>query len=429
MTEPGEPIPVELKRAALESVLESRTFERGDQLRVFLKYVCEQEWSGRAGEITEYSIGVEALGRPRSFNPVEDSIVRNRAHAVRKKLSEFYSGERPDAELLVELPRGSYVPRYVTREKTVVPAPVSELSPRRDTRVVDAEFVPSSRMAAFFGFVGGAAITAVVAALFWMGARPGLNSTVREFWGPVVEGHSPVLVCLTAPPQLFVRQLPNPLERGGDLVASAEIQSAIARTLRVSPQTVFYLLPTLHSPLLGDSLALASATRVLGQAGVPYEILTEQVTNMPNLRGRSAILAGRAEYSPLVRRLLESLPLGIDFDPSSREMAVWDRTSRRVIHLPGRGRDRSIKATYGLLTVLPGEGTPDTRERIIVFSGVSSSGTQAAAEFFASPAGLAQLRVALKGSVQPPYQAVLRAENENNLPVNIKLVDVRRAAR
>ena len=85
-------------RAALQAVLASRSFDRSDQLKRFLRYVCDMELAGKADELTEYLIGVEALGRPESFSPNEDSIVRNRAYAVRRKLEEYYREEAPGAE-------------------------------------------------------------------------------------------------------------------------------------------------------------------------------------------------------------------------------------------------------------------------------------------------------------------------------------------
>ena len=50
---------------------------------------------GRSEEITEYLLGVEALGSSASFSPGEDSSVRSRAHALRKKLQEYYLVEAP----------------------------------------------------------------------------------------------------------------------------------------------------------------------------------------------------------------------------------------------------------------------------------------------------------------------------------------------
>src|SRR5262245_15460824 len=93
----------EQKRAALETVLHSHTFARADQLKSFLKYVCEMEMAGRGQELTEYLIGIEALGRPANYSPGDDSAVRNRAFALRKKLQEFYEHEQPDAAVRIEL--------------------------------------------------------------------------------------------------------------------------------------------------------------------------------------------------------------------------------------------------------------------------------------------------------------------------------------
>src|SRR5437763_5020230 len=90
------------KRAALDAVLASRSFERSEQLKRFLRYICELEIAGRGEEVTEYSIGVEALGRPQDFSPNDDSCVRNRAFALRKRLEEFYEQESPEAALRIE---------------------------------------------------------------------------------------------------------------------------------------------------------------------------------------------------------------------------------------------------------------------------------------------------------------------------------------
>src|SRR5215468_10870597 len=54
-----ESVTAEQKQAALEAVLRSNTFARADQLKIFLKYVCEMEIAGHGHELSEYIIGVE----------------------------------------------------------------------------------------------------------------------------------------------------------------------------------------------------------------------------------------------------------------------------------------------------------------------------------------------------------------------------------
>ena len=94
------------KRRALEAVVRSGGFARSDQLKRFLRYICEMEMAGRAGEISEYTIGTEALGRPAGYTPGDDSSVRSRAYALRQKLAEYYETENPGAEIRIELRKG-----------------------------------------------------------------------------------------------------------------------------------------------------------------------------------------------------------------------------------------------------------------------------------------------------------------------------------
>jgi hypothetical protein len=101
------------KRAALEQVLQSATFVRAGQVRNFLRYICEMEFAGRAAALHEYLIGVEAMGRPTAYSPEDDSSVRRRAYALRRKLEEVYARELTDARVRIDVPKGSYVPRFL----------------------------------------------------------------------------------------------------------------------------------------------------------------------------------------------------------------------------------------------------------------------------------------------------------------------------
>ena len=101
------------KRAALEEVLKSTTFVRASQVRNFLRYICEMEFAGRAAALHEYLIGVEAMGRPTAYSTDDDSSVRRRAYALRQKLEQVYETELADAPIRIDVPKGSYVPRFI----------------------------------------------------------------------------------------------------------------------------------------------------------------------------------------------------------------------------------------------------------------------------------------------------------------------------
>jgi hypothetical protein len=103
------------KREALEQVLGTVPFQRGRQVRRFLRYICEMELSGRGSALHEYLVGVEALGRPLAYSPQDDSTVRRRAYALRQKLALVYATELADAAVRIEVPKGTYVPRFAAR--------------------------------------------------------------------------------------------------------------------------------------------------------------------------------------------------------------------------------------------------------------------------------------------------------------------------
>ena len=164
------------KRAAVERVLQSTAFVRAEQLRNFLRFICEMEMSGRASEITEYLIGVEALGRAPGYSTAEDSIVRRRAIDLREKLDELYTGELASAPIRIELPKGRYVPRFVPAPPP--PPPVEEAaSPVAAPPAIEVPRRLPSRVSFAAGFVAGAlvaslAFLSITRRAPWAGAQP-----------------------------------------------------------------------------------------------------------------------------------------------------------------------------------------------------------------------------------------------------------------
>ena len=65
-----------IEKAEVEHVLASDIFDRSPGLAQLLTYVCNMYFEGRASEVKEYNIAIEALGRPQSFDQKKDSIVR-----------------------------------------------------------------------------------------------------------------------------------------------------------------------------------------------------------------------------------------------------------------------------------------------------------------------------------------------------------------
>jgi TolB-like protein len=102
-------------RAQLARILGSPVLTGSSRLKRLLSFVVEQTLEGRTGELKEYSLAVQVFQRPASFDPRLDPIVRVQASNLRAKLKEFYSTIGLGDPVLIELPRGTYEPRFTPR--------------------------------------------------------------------------------------------------------------------------------------------------------------------------------------------------------------------------------------------------------------------------------------------------------------------------
>lgn len=103
-------------RAALERVLASPDFVASPRLAAFLRFVVESTLEGRAEALKGYTIAVEALGRPPSFDPQSDPIVRVEATRLRRALERYYTAIGIDDPVVIDIPKGGYVPLFRERE-------------------------------------------------------------------------------------------------------------------------------------------------------------------------------------------------------------------------------------------------------------------------------------------------------------------------
>lgn len=108
----------EEEKQELEAILQSGVFKKAPNLQHFLKFVAEMYFAGSAEEIKEYSIAVNALNRSENFDPQSDTIVRVTAHALRKKLEQYYSSEGAEHPVHISIPIGKYVLQFEHKHPT-----------------------------------------------------------------------------------------------------------------------------------------------------------------------------------------------------------------------------------------------------------------------------------------------------------------------
>ena len=392
-------ITAERKRQALEQVLQSHTFRRSDQLRNFLRYVCEMEIAGRATHINEYLIGVDALGRGAGYSPSEDSSVRSRAYELRQKLQKYYLSECPDPELQIEISKGSYVPRFLSgvateAEGTGDNGALTEVVPDVLAKVVQRE-APAERWwtrRTVMAFLSGAVLATVLAVLGGVillgrsgamqtpshdGNASGLDPIVREAWGSLARPDGNVLLSFGTNLFLLIRPFLPPMGEDIPRYPVPPGLYSLFRSHRPLPSgTRLEMHPTDNAVALGEMRGIVQAADVLRQGGTHFEILSEQSAPLAAMRDRNVILFGISFSSQATADLMAKFPFDLHFNKQINDIVIDDREGTTVF-APSRDADGKYNTLFGLVTVLPnGEG-----KRTVIISGITSYGSEGAMDF------------------------------------------------
>jgi Tol biopolymer transport system component len=114
--DPHTAVGTEIIRSHVREVLASDAFSSSPKLSRFLEFTVERALAGASDALKEYSLGVEIYGRPPTYDPRTDPIVRVEARRLRSKLCEFYENRITFAPVQIEYPKGHYVPVFHFRE-------------------------------------------------------------------------------------------------------------------------------------------------------------------------------------------------------------------------------------------------------------------------------------------------------------------------
>jgi TolB-like protein len=99
----------------LERLLASEAFANTERGSRFLRYVVERTLAGEGDRLKEFVIGVDVFDRGDQYDPRIDSIVRVEAGRLRSKLDQYYSRATDEDRVVIQIPRGSYVPTFERR--------------------------------------------------------------------------------------------------------------------------------------------------------------------------------------------------------------------------------------------------------------------------------------------------------------------------
>lgn len=152
-------------------MLASAAFRGANRSGTLLRFIVGAALEGRGHYLKEYTLGVEALGRGASFDARVDPIVRVEVSRLRSRLDLYYTTEGAADQLLIGLPKGSYVPQFSLRGSATVASPLSE-RPQQPDRLPPSPWPVRRRYALW---LGAAALLVWYSLSIWLRVPPAIT--------------------------------------------------------------------------------------------------------------------------------------------------------------------------------------------------------------------------------------------------------------
>jgi len=99
-------------RDQLQRILASARFASAPGASRLLRFLVEETLAGRAQQLKEYTLATQVFERDASFDSKADPAVRVEASRLRHRLEHYYLTLGRADPVLIEVPRGAYVPAF-----------------------------------------------------------------------------------------------------------------------------------------------------------------------------------------------------------------------------------------------------------------------------------------------------------------------------
>ena len=418
----------------LTSVLASRHFRQARSLEKFLTFVVNRSLAGETDRLKELSIGIEVFQRPSDFDPRIDTVVRVQAANLRRKLSEYYLEEGLGDRVLIDLPKGHYVPTFQYRplQNGLPPeAPTSSLEEGEAHPLFRKE--PRRRAIPLWVLllctIGGL-ILGILATLGFVAGRnyssapsPMAGTTrpdpaVLPIWEKFLTPDAHNLLAYGAP-QFFASD--GMYIRDVLVNSSEEVGSGPGtRLARVARDLGISLRPTEIYTGVGEAHGINTVSRFFWENSFNLQIARSRIVGWQDFKNTNLIFLSSLRFHTLI----DGLGYPTDFQISR------DNKLAQILNLrpsPGEEKAYGPQGDYAIITLWPGKS--DSR-RILQLSGVTTWATLAAAEYVTDLESLRELAPHFeecrrrKGlASHPPYfQILIRAEVKDNFPISIRYV-------
>lgn len=109
-------IPIDISpeqiKIQLQKISESDALKSKRVLCKLLNYITMETLEGRRDKLKGYTIGLAVFNKDCDFDADQDALVRINAGRLRRNLSNYYSNEGMNDEIIIEIPKGGYAPEF-----------------------------------------------------------------------------------------------------------------------------------------------------------------------------------------------------------------------------------------------------------------------------------------------------------------------------
>jgi len=400
----------------LQRAAASPQFQKSKRLRDLLLYLGERALHDPNCTLHEQEIGVDVLGRPADYDTSHDTLVRVLVSQLRKKLHEHFAEEGHDEPVVIEIPKGSYVPVF---------RPRPEEFPATEPALLKPAFAARPLLA---GMLAGMALVGLAWGVYSAvqskrepsaGRRP----NVEAFWGQILgNGQATDLVVsdvnLLEFENLIGRSVPLPEYEGHEFDQLAEQylpdpnQRALARKFMNRAPTA------LPDALLARDLgAIGAAKRV------PINIISARDLSSSVAASQNTILLGSLRGNPWVGLFEDQMAFQTDYQETPASVRFINRSpmaGEQAWYRAEWRRDGYCRVVYRL--------NPKRNGVTLLISGSDVISTEGGARFVMSEEWMRQLRQKLSlkpGEPFPYFEVLLHTKIVNNTVPSFELVAYR----
>jgi len=417
--------------AEVERVLDSNTFRNSDALRRLLRFLAERMLAGDADQLKEYTVGIDALGKPPTYDPRHDSTVRIQVGRLRLKLADYYHKEAENSRLIIDLPKGRFKLTCEERVPVVATTVVSAQSHEETAAVPAAALVRRIEVwrNAAIALSSVLIIACVLGGVAYWRMWNSLQSTsmframwtpeLEQLWEPFLAAKLPLIVSIADPPFVqfkgYGAYRDLTLNTWEDIVKNPAVL-AIGKALGNPPlQRNVYYAP------VGEVSASFLIGKLLGPRVPALSLLQTSELTMQQLANNSVLYIGAPIF---FSDKLQGLPIKLDLDNS--------RPGIHNLH-PRAGEPTLLSDTiptgssedgeaYALVTHVSGPlGTSEVES----FTSNRTPGRLAAVQWLTDPAMARTLVSKIRrpsGEIPRHYQVVLKVKYKAGVPTETSYV-------